>query len=155
MKRVSFFLAAVALVGCGDGEPCVPGSEGCACNEGQCLTDLQCASNVCVDTGGSGGTAGTGGNGGSGGMGMGGTGGTGELTVGDVVNGLCGILVTDCQVLPGVSELECVTDRAQCVNQSFSESQAVSWARDVVDCVNNNETCSDFITCWQNDVPIC
>lgn len=75
-------LTASALVGCSseNGESCNPGSEGCECAEGNCLSGLVCLSNVCVDRG-SGGTGGSGGGGGAGAMagssGNGGTGGNG------------------------------------------------------------------------------
>lgn len=83
MKAVGLVLVAVvALVAAcgtdGSGDNCIPGYEGCVCNLGQCLTGLQCLSNVCVNadgTGGSGGMAGSGGASGTGGSG--GEGGTG------------------------------------------------------------------------------
>jgi len=31
-----------------EGDECIPGEERCECNQGQCLTGLVCASNVCV-----------------------------------------------------------------------------------------------------------
>lgn len=60
-------LGMVSLVACSnaDGEGCVPGSEGCECNMGQCLSGLVCLSNLCVDPG-TGGNGGTGGDGGTG-----------------------------------------------------------------------------------------
>jgi hypothetical protein len=69
--------------GSGGGSGCTPGSEGCACNEGRCLTDLQCLSNLCVDPAGPGGTGGNG-DGGTAGNGGGGTGGTGGVGGGPV-----------------------------------------------------------------------
>lgn len=32
----------------GDGGPCIPGEEACECNDGECLGELACLSNVCV-----------------------------------------------------------------------------------------------------------
>ena len=64
MRYLFGFLCVCALgvMGCSDGDnACVPGSEGCACNEGRCLSGLECLSDLCVGTGGTGGSAGTGG----------------------------------------------------------------------------------------------
>ena len=63
MRRLVVVVALMALGGCSEGTTaeCVPGSEACACDEGQCLTGLQCLSDVCVDPGGTGGGGGTGG----------------------------------------------------------------------------------------------
>ncbi len=81
MRRLVVVVALLALGGCSEGTTaeCVLGSEACACNEGQCLTGLQCLSDVCVDPGGTGGAGGTGGTAGTGGTGGGGgTGGIGS-----------------------------------------------------------------------------
>jgi len=73
MRTLAVVVALLALGGCSSsgGEDCVPGSEGCECNTGQCLQGLVCLSNLCVDpgTGGSGGSGGVGGMAGSGGVG--------------------------------------------------------------------------------------
>jgi hypothetical protein len=61
--------SAPPLLGCGGDEACTPAEEGCVCNGGQCLSGLQCLSNLCVDPGGTGGTGGTGGMAGTGGIG--------------------------------------------------------------------------------------
>jgi hypothetical protein len=93
MRSVVIVVAMLVFAGCSEGTSteCVPGSEGCDCNEGECLTGLQCLSNLCVDPGtggtsGSGGVGGTNATGGSGGLGgtvgtggYGGVGGAGGL----------------------------------------------------------------------------
>ncbi|MFZ1866057.1 MAG: hypothetical protein WAU39_17685 [Polyangiales bacterium] len=96
MKAVGLVLVAVvALVAAcgtdGSGYNCIPGYEGCVCNLGQCLTGLQCLSNLCVNadgTGGSGGMAGSGGASGTGGSG--GEGGTGGAAGSGGVGGVGG-----------------------------------------------------------------
>jgi hypothetical protein len=76
--RASYLLAFVVLLGCSGGDEtesssntattltsgtggCTPGTEACECIEGgQCVSGLVCASNVCVDIGGTGGADETG-----------------------------------------------------------------------------------------------
>lgn len=123
MGAASVVVATMFFQGCSEGTTdCTPGSEGCVCSEGLCLTGLVCLSNICVDDGGGGGTGGDGGSGGT--AATGGDGGSGGS-----LNGSCDPLMQQgcqldekCSARLGVGSIpsttECLPDGTQSLGES-------------------------------------